>query len=572
MTFLPIVSRELRLASRRRSTYWLRSGAALAVMVVGTFLFLIMQSAPPKQLATSLFCLLTGGSVLFALISGPRSTADCISEEKREGTLGLLFLTDLKGYDVVLGKLVAGSLNAFYSVASVLPMLAIPLLLGGGITLAEFARMALVTVVALFFSLTLCICVSAASRSAHKAVAISSLLIFFFAAGLPACGQIVAIIRKSPSVDFLFLASSSGFSYYLAFDAAYKVFKPWFWGSLAVVNGASWICLILASLIAPRSWQDRPPSRGWSRWGDRWRAWSFGDQMERAAFRRRALATNPVYWLIGRLRSKPAMVWLALVLVAILWALGWWKFRRDWLNEGVYLTTAISVNLALRYWFAAEATRSLAENRKAGALELLLSTPLEIRDILRGHWLALRRQFLGPLMVVLLVEFLFMLATVREAVGDDDRLFWSALWLAGMLMLVADLIALLWLGMWQGLTAKNPIRAAGGSLARVLAVPWAAYGFILLIMVLRVFGQRSSQINPDWKFFLGLWFGIGIGVDIAFGGWARQKLLTGFRLVAQQQYESKTQSRKRWLRFGVPPLGGKPSGLARSPNSKSTAA
>src|SRR5579864_3483753 len=167
MTFLPIVSRELRLASRRRSTYWLRSGAALAVMVAGTFLFLIMQSAP-KQLATSLFCLLTGGSVLFALISGPRSTADCISEEKREGTLGLLFLTDLKGYDIVLGKLVAGSLNSFYTVFAVLPMMAIPLLLGGGLTLAEFVRMSLVVIDALLFSLTLGICVSSMSRSAHK--------------------------------------------------------------------------------------------------------------------------------------------------------------------------------------------------------------------------------------------------------------------------------------------------------------------------------------------------------------------------------------------------------------------
>src|SRR5438477_6849904 len=154
MTFLPIVSRELRLASRRRGTYWLRSGAALIVMVIGTWLFLVMRSEPPKELGMALFCVLTGGAVVFALISGPRSTADCISEEKREGTLGLLFLTDLKGYDVVLGKMVAGSLNAVYSVVAMLPMLAIPLLMGGGITLSEFARMALVTLTALFFSLT----------------------------------------------------------------------------------------------------------------------------------------------------------------------------------------------------------------------------------------------------------------------------------------------------------------------------------------------------------------------------------------------------------------------------------
>ena len=54
-----------------------------------------------------------------------------MSEEKREGTLGLLFLTDLKGYDVVAGKLVANSLNGFYALMAILPVVALALLMGG---------------------------------------------------------------------------------------------------------------------------------------------------------------------------------------------------------------------------------------------------------------------------------------------------------------------------------------------------------------------------------------------------------------------------------------------------------
>src|SRR5215468_7991158 len=145
MTFLPIVARELRVASRRRSTYWLRSAAALAMIGAGTWLFLILQREPSRELGTSLFCVLTGGAVLSASLSGVRSTADCLSEEKREGTLGLLFLTDLKGYDIVLGKLVATSVSAFFGLLAIFPVLAIPLLMGG-VTLAEFGRMALVAV------------------------------------------------------------------------------------------------------------------------------------------------------------------------------------------------------------------------------------------------------------------------------------------------------------------------------------------------------------------------------------------------------------------------------------------
>src|SRR5215471_20272881 len=184
MTFLPIVNRELRVAARRRGTYWMRTIAAMAVILAGTWLFLMMQDQPQAMIAMTLFCILTGSAVLYALFSGVRATADCLSEEKREGTLGLLFLTDLRGYDVVFGKLVANSLNAFYAVVAAMPMLAIPLLLGG-VTPAEFGRMALVALNTLFFSLTLGMAVSAVSRSAPKARGTTMLLLLLCAGLLP---------------------------------------------------------------------------------------------------------------------------------------------------------------------------------------------------------------------------------------------------------------------------------------------------------------------------------------------------------------------------------------------------
>ena len=69
---------------------------------------------PRQLLAKVIFGGMGSLALLYCLASGRRSTADCLSEEKREGTLGLLFLTDLTGYDVVLGKLSATSVNAFY--------------------------------------------------------------------------------------------------------------------------------------------------------------------------------------------------------------------------------------------------------------------------------------------------------------------------------------------------------------------------------------------------------------------------------------------------------------------------
>ena len=78
---------------------------------------------------------------ILSLFIGVIATADCVSSEKREGTLGLLFLTDLKGYDVILGKLAANSLNALYGLVAILPVMGLPVMLGG-VTFVEFVKLA----------------------------------------------------------------------------------------------------------------------------------------------------------------------------------------------------------------------------------------------------------------------------------------------------------------------------------------------------------------------------------------------------------------------------------------------
>lgn len=532
MTFLPIVVRELRVAARRRGTYWLRTTAALAVIVAGAYLFFVMQGAPPRILATTLFAVLTGSAVLYALLSGVRSTADCLSSEKREGTLGLLFLTDLRGYDVVLGKLVANSLNAFYAVLAVVPVLALPLLIGG-VTAGEFGRMALVALNSLLFSLALGISISSTTRVAKNATAATLLSILLISGVLPAVGAILAAWGKTARIEPVFLLPSPGYAYFLAFDLNYKASPESFWVSLGLVQALAWLALALASLIAPHSWQEHPATPEGQRWRERLRSWTYGDAAERKSFRSRLLERNAFYWLAARDPFKPASVWAVLALLACGWIWGLAKYRRDWLNESVYVTTALALNGLLRFWFANEAARQLAQERKAGTLELLLSTPLKICDILRGQYLALVRQFLGPLLFVLSVESVFMFSILSTSL-TEDRPFWFGLWTAGMTMLVADLAALYWLCQWLALTVRNPFRAAGTGLAAILFFPWGIFALVMLFFALNSLHRPVPE--PDWKFFLGLWFVLGIAVDLLFGAWARHKLRTQFRAVSQQRY------------------------------------
>ena len=109
--------------------------AALVTVVIGGA-FLILAEAGifglgPNGVGRGMFGTLTWICLAAALATGLFLTSDCVSEEKRDGTLGLLFLTDLRGYDVVSGKLLASSLRGFYALLAVLPVLGLPLLLEG---------------------------------------------------------------------------------------------------------------------------------------------------------------------------------------------------------------------------------------------------------------------------------------------------------------------------------------------------------------------------------------------------------------------------------------------------------
>src|SRR5438094_6487117 len=192
MTFLPIVGRELRVAARRRGTYWNRAISALAAILIFGGALIFEAQAPPKELGKEVFNIVSGLFLLSSLAAGVRYTADCLSEEKREGTLGFLFLTDLRGYDVVLGKLLATSLRGFYALLAFLPILAITQMMGG-VTGAQYWKSTLALVNALFCSLAAGMFSSAISRDSQKALTGTLLVMLLLALGGPLADGIIAV-------------------------------------------------------------------------------------------------------------------------------------------------------------------------------------------------------------------------------------------------------------------------------------------------------------------------------------------------------------------------------------------
>jgi ABC-type transport system involved in cytochrome c biogenesis permease component len=152
MPCLPIVARELRVAARRRGTYRVRFWAVLLMGIVFAWNVLGSEQMRLAAGAGQLLHNMAFFAFLYALFIGAVSTSDTISAERRGGTLGFLFLTDLKGYDVIAGKLAASSLNALYALIAILPILGVPLLIGG-VTLEQVLRLALalLTIIVLRF-------------------------------------------------------------------------------------------------------------------------------------------------------------------------------------------------------------------------------------------------------------------------------------------------------------------------------------------------------------------------------------------------------------------------------------
>ncbi len=133
-----VLQRELVVQARHARTYWLRffAGLALAATLGGQIFTLgdlaramgLWRGAPT---GAELFAGLHTVISLVLLFTAPLIAADSIARERREGTLGLLALTPLQPFEIVLGKVGAHVIRLFSLWLLSVPMLMVPVLMGG---------------------------------------------------------------------------------------------------------------------------------------------------------------------------------------------------------------------------------------------------------------------------------------------------------------------------------------------------------------------------------------------------------------------------------------------------------
>lgn len=547
MTFLPIVERELRVASRRSGTYWLRAQVALSALI--PVLVVLIGPGPfmaPSQMGAEMFQILAYLAFFFTIISAVRLTADCISSEKREGTLGLLFLTDLKPRDVIIGKLSATSLNAFYGLVALLPVLAIPLMLGG-VTFGDLARLTLVLLNTLFFALAVSMFVSVLSWQERQAMGLTTILLSGFCIGLPMVGGFVAAVNGLGQLAPWFVQASPGYACAQIRSSSYVGAAGAFWFSSAVTHGLGWLFFGLACWRLPSAWQDGPSEGLLKRWRNWCRDLVMGSVTSRAVFRRAALRVNPIFWLASRERRMVWYPWILLGSVAAIAVIGCRLAEVRGVAFWPLLVSTFFLNWFFKHWMINFASQAFAVDRDKGALELLLSTPLTLGDVLKGHRLALSRVFLAPVVVMVLIELALFVMAVAAPDDGRDRFVPGFAMIVSLLVFLADSYAAGWVSWWCSAVSKSASSAVTSVYLRLMIGPWVAVGFVVILIYL-----FEDTMNADIVFGMGVlaWAGVSLLLDFHFVKSSRRNLLSGLRVAAVERYGGADAGTLGWRQLG----------------------
>ena len=543
MPFLPIAERELRVAARRPGTYRVRWLLVLLALGISVWWFLeVVANRPVNQQGIQLFLCVSAVAAVYCLVIGPVVTADSLSEEKREGTLGLLFLTDLKGYDVVLGKLAASSVNAAYGLVGLLPLLAIPLLLGG-IPLGLLIKSAATLVVLLALSLSVGMLVSSLCKHERQVIFYSIILLGLLCFGPLIALLVVEVNQVSRNEDLqliIFAASPLG----PCADIVQRgvglagVFSEFlFWSSLAWSGLLALLGLVLASAVVSRSWQDKPASV------KRRRATDESQSARRTesdrSFRARLLDRNPLAWLGVRDRDRLKLPWIFIAAMLVIWVFSYFYNQNVSIDYDVIFVQFLFINGFLKIWIIILACSRIAEDRRTGALELLLSTPVGVREMVEGHRLAISLQFQRPLLVFASVQLLIFGLTLAGPAQFLIREEQSLLVLVFIANLVIDSVAFSWIGLWRALVSKHLIRAIVSTIILAMLLPVALHtGLDQLFALLP--GEMEMRTYRMISAFA--WLAIGLGINLLLVlKFARPCLLLRFREIAAERFQSRRE-------------------------------
>ena len=203
------------------------------------------RAMPVSSAGQAAFVCLATGAYLLMAGQGILLTCDCVSLEKREGTLGLLFLTDLSGFDIIAGKMVAQVSRSLYCLLAALPALGFCILLGG-VAVGDFVMVALGLLNTLFYFAALGLLISVCVWSEWTAMTWGGVALLVLGILLP------MLCAMCSSAAYLVWVPVGALLAAPSFPSGLSPSSPT--ACLLIPHAMGWLFIGAASWLVPRSW------------------------------------------------------------------------------------------------------------------------------------------------------------------------------------------------------------------------------------------------------------------------------------------------------------------------------
>jgi hypothetical protein len=303
------------------------------------------------------------------------------------------------------------------------------------------------------------------------------------------------------------------------------------WEHLLAIHLLGWLFLGLAIWVLLNRWQDENPLPR-SSLQERFRQFMRGSARKRLRIRAKLLAVNPFLWLASRDRFRFFGIWVftvAMVGVAL------WSEGR---NPGSFFIFVIGASFMHKVMMCGVASSQLLIEHEQGSLEMLLSTPLTSREIIRGQYMAAIRRFRGPALLLLLLHFYAWHAALGSKlalpfVSNAGASFF--LLPIYTVMYLFDLHAAARLGIWGATQNPVPQGATGFAVNRLIIAPASLFfiGVILAWLAKHFFGWGIPLSGGQLAV---IWFVLGISNNIFWLKQTREKLPVAVWEMAFRRY------------------------------------
>ncbi len=524
----PIFEKELRVSSRRKRNYYLRCVyiILLGVFVISTWYSTVIfrssgsavyQISRLSQAGRRIITAIIWFQFIVAQLIAVVMLSSSISDEIHTGTLNVLMTTPLSSFQIVTGKLMSKLLQLMLLLAISLPLMAI-IRVFGGVPWDYVISSVFITLSAALFAGALSLLLSMSYRHSYNVIlsaVIGYLLIFAALPGLIIGLAAAGIFNRQTTQSVLAMTSP--------FWALLKSTEAM--STASGTNIFSWPmhCLFMlaatALLLGLSVWRVRKVALN----AALGRYVSTKKAKKASADVIKRVKGSPIIWkemrkgLIGRGKRNIAITILLigiflLVFISIFLPLG---MRQNWffatfLMSGLYLVVMIRM--------AVLSAGGIAGEKDARTWPILLMTPLEDKEIVRGKAIAAFRRNV-PLLLIYFV--MFYTHYVRMAISVGLSNFSTSLlpfFITSTIGLASSIIFVIGSGLYFGVRLRTATAAVAvtAGLYLVMNGPFVSIFRLVSLVLFSLLGSISgSRGSVAWYYavrIIFLLFQVGIGL------------------------------------------------------------